>query len=101
LSGPGPDIWNDVVKTREQVFLMLSGHHCARESNSVLMNDAGKTVYSIMSDYQCDDPQPVFLRLYTFQPQENTISVKTYSPWNDAYETDENSEFTLSYGMTP
>jgi hypothetical protein len=101
LSGPGPDIWNDVAKSRDNVFLLLSGHHCARESLSELVNDAGSTVYSIMSDYQCDDPQPVNLRLYKFKPAENSIEVKTYSPWHDTYETDANSEFSIPYSMTP
>jgi hypothetical protein len=99
LSGPGPAIWSDVARSRNNVFMLLSGHHCARESTSVLTNDSGGAVYSLMSDYQCDDPQPVNLRLYTFKPEDDIIAVKTYSPWHDAYETDADSEFTLPYAM--
>src|SRR6185436_1311861 len=42
-----------------------------------------------------------WLRLMKFSPANNTISVKTYSPTLNQYETDANSQFTLSYNMSP
>jgi hypothetical protein len=36
----------------------------------------------------------------TFSPSNSTISVKTYSPWTDTFETDSSSQFSLSYDMS-
>jgi len=39
------------------------------------------------------------MRLMYFSPTNNLISVKTYSPYTDQFETDSSSQFTLSYNM--
>ncbi len=98
FTGPGESIWN-AVKNNDNVFMMLSGHHCGRESKRVKPGSSGNDVHIIMSDYQCDEPNQAFLRIYEFVPQENKINAKTYSPWIQQYESDGDSEFTVDYQM--
>ncbi len=98
FTGPGESIWN-AVKSHDNVFMMLSGHHCGRESQRIETGSSGNSIHIIMSDYQCDEPQQAFLRIYNFVPTENKIDVKTYSPWIKQYESDWDSEFSLEYQM--
>lgn len=39
------------------------------------------------------------MRLMTFSPSNNLITVKTFSPWTGQYETDADSQFNISYNM--
>lgn len=95
-NGPG-SIWYDVVKSHNNVFMVICGHDCAREATVVWNNDFGNPVYQILTDYQCDDPQPAYLRYYTFVPSENKIKAYTYSPYNNNYENDANSRFDIPF----
>jgi hypothetical protein len=88
----------DALKDNPNLFLMLCGHH-AEEGRRV---DAyqGLTVHTLLADYQNRaNGGDGWLRLLEFSPASNEIQVRTYSPWLDEYETDGDSEFTLSYTM--
>ena len=62
----------------------------------------GNTIYTLISDYQGRfNGGNGLMRLMYFSPSNNLITVKTYSPWTDKFETDFNSQFTLPYDMTP
>jgi hypothetical protein len=57
-------------------------------------------VHTLLADYQNRaNGGDGWLRLLEFSPAANEIQVRTYSPTRDEYETDEDSEFTLSYTM--
>jgi hypothetical protein len=60
----------------------------------------GQTVHTLLSDYQ---GRPSggngWLRIMHFVPADNTIQVMTYSPTLDQFESDGDSEFTLTYDM--
>ena len=84
-------------------FLMLGGHvfngdGWGEGSRTNKVN--GHSIYTLISDYQ-NRPNggDGLMRLMYFSPSNNTISVQTYSPYTDAYETDFDSEFTLPYNM--
>ncbi len=88
----------DALKDNPNLFLMLCGHH-AGEGRRV---DAfqGLTVHTLLADYQNRaNGGDGWLRLLEFSPASNEIQVRTYSPTLDEYETDGDSEFTLSYAM--
>ncbi|MDG2053656.1 MAG: carbohydrate-binding protein [Phycisphaerales bacterium] len=93
-------LWNEVLTHHNNVFLVVSGHECARERYLPLTNDYGTTVHSILSDYQCDNPTNSLLRYYTFDPSTDQVEAFTYSPLYDYYEIDNSSSFTfdISYG---
>ncbi len=88
----------DAHKDHPNLFLLLGGHvpgEGRREDTY-----GGNTVYSLLADYQSrSNGGDGWLRIMTFSPANNTISVKTYSPPLSQFETDSNSEFALSYEM--
>ncbi|MEE3327813.1 MAG: carbohydrate-binding protein [Myxococcota bacterium] len=92
-------LWNQVLRHHAQVFLVVSGHECARERANVLTNEAGGQVHAILTDYQCDNPARGLLRYYTFLPS-GTVEAHTYSPWDGSFEEDADSSFSFvpNYG---
>ena len=93
----------DNLKDNSNLFLMLCGHVGNSESrrSDVYL---GNTVYTLLADYQTRDPLfhggDGWLRLLNFQPELNTIQVRTYSPYLDQWQTDSNSQFDLSYNLS-
>jgi len=95
----GQAIYN-ALKNNPNLFLMLSGHVPSPVEGQRQDTYNGHTVYSLMSDYQArTNGGNGWLRIMTFSPANNTIHVQTYSPWLNQFETDADSEFTLSYEM--
>jgi hypothetical protein len=96
----GDRIWSRFIAPHaEQIFLVLCGHNHAEAMRSDVVR--GHTVYQILADYQTRvNGGDGWLRILDFQPAENRIIVKTYSPYLNSYETDANSQFTLAYNMT-
>ena len=87
----------DSLKGNPNLFLMLCGHW-TDEGRRTETNDAGKPVYTLMSDYQgLDNGGDGWLRIMRFVPLENKIYVSTYSPTRDEFKIGGNSEFTLNY----
>ena len=94
----GQAIYN-ALSDHENLFLMLAGHiHGEGRRQDTAVN--GNIVNTLLSDYQ-DYPNGGngFLRIMTFSPANDTIQVRTYSPTLDEFETDDSSQFTLSYDM--
>lgn len=83
------------------VFLTLAGHYNTLpgegQRTSVV---SGNTVQGLMSDYQ-DQPNGGngWLRIMTFSPANNQISVQTYSPVLNQNMTDSASQFTVPWNM--
>ena len=95
----GTRIWESLVEKHENVFLVLCGHVPgeARRSDNNLEN---RTVYQLLSDYQEDvNGGNGWLRIMEFVPSENTIYVRTYSPYLNQYDNDSDSQFELFYPM--
>lgn len=92
----GQEIFELLVAPNPQVFFVNCGHISA-ERFQVSQNEAGQDVFESLQDYQNREfGGSGWLRLLEFRPDAGVIDVKTYSPWLDAYETDESSEFTIS-----
>ncbi len=111
----GEMLWSELVANNPQVFMVLGGNfHKAKskydpddpsddswdgEYHQVSSNLLGLPVYEMLSNYQ-DYPNggDGWLRLVQFQEGGGSggldrISVQTYSPTLDAYQTDPRSEF--------
>jgi hypothetical protein len=58
-------------------------------------------VYQLLADYQ-DMPLggSGYLRIMTFQPQNDIIHISTYSPYLDQYLEDRGNKFDLAFVMT-
>jgi hypothetical protein len=82
------------------VFLTLSGHYPLPGEGQRIDTLNGNTVQSVMSDFQDRaNGGDGWLRIMTFSPASNQISVQTYSPVLNQYMTDSGSQFTLSWNM--
>lgn len=87
-------------KTNANFFLMLCGHIGGEGQRADVFQ--GRTVYSILTDYQSrTNGGDGWLRYYTFSPSNNIVRAFTYSPWLNKYETDADSQFTFPYDMNP
>lgn len=94
----GLNIYN-TVKYYPNVFLMLCGHNHYESRRSDTYN--GNTIHTLLADYQ-DYPNGGngWLRIIEVWPVTNEIKVKTYSSYLNEYQTDHDSEFTLSYDQS-
>jgi len=99
FSGQGQAIYN-TLKDNPNLFLLLGGHVPSPAEGRRQDTFNGKVVNSLMSDYQGrTNGGNGWLRIMTFSPANNTIQVQTYSPWLSQFETDADSQFTLTYDM--
>lgn len=79
------------------LFLMLCGHrHGEGRRHEVLGN--GQSVDIVLSDYQrYTNGGNGFMRLMEFSPRNQTIRVKTFSPWTKQWTTNTDGYFTLAW----
>jgi len=99
------EIWTNLINTQKNLQLVLCGHEHPRaggteEARRTDLNVYGQKVYQILADYQDrENGGNGFLRILEFSQKENKIYVKTYSPYTNEYEKDEDSEFVLDYNL--
>lgn len=99
FSNQGQAIYQ-ALKHHPGLFLILGGHFAGEGVRSDTFE--GRTVHTLLADYQDRaNGGNGWLRILEFRPASDTIAVRTYSPFLDAYETDADSEFTLAYAMDP
>ncbi len=98
--GPQGEEIFDALQHHPNLFLMLGGH-IATEGERDDVGTNGNTIYTLLSDYQNQDPPGGeggngWLRIMEFSPGTNTITVSTYSPTHD------NGDGTFgAFGDTP
>ena len=96
----------DKLKDNPNLFLLLGGHIPGRGGEGQRVDSLDdRRVYSLLSDYQARSRGgDGWLRIMRFSPARNEIAVQTFSPFVDegrgAFETDESSQFVLSYDMS-
>lgn len=105
----GLDIWEKLIRSNPQVFMVLGGHfHLGAnwfddgEHHQVSTNDAGLPVFEMLANYQ-DLPEggAGFLRIVSFLPGQgapDTIHVLTYSATHPSWwtlMTDDDSLFSF------
>jgi len=96
----GNHIWNSFVSHHaDQIFLVLCGHMHGEARTQDTVN--GHVVYQVLADYQArTNGGDGWLRILEFHPAEDTINVKTFTPYHGTWETDADSQFTLDYDMS-
>jgi hypothetical protein len=99
----GTIIWENLVEKHKNVFLVLCGHMISSEGLGEaerIDNVGNRIVYQLLADYQgLPEGGNGWLRIMEFAPSENTIYVRTYSPYLDQYMTGPKSQFELFYPM--
>jgi hypothetical protein len=81
--------------------IMLGGHVPDSAAEAMRVNTYnGNKVYTVLSNYQGrPNGGNGLLRIYEFDPANNNVSVKTYSPYTSKYETDANSQFNMNVSL--
>jgi len=94
-SSTGTDIFNALVKTNPQVFLVMGGHVLG-ENHQTVQNDAGSDVFEVLADFQGRaDGGSGWLLMLEFDEGNDTINAITYTPSLDQYETDADSQYSF------
>lgn len=97
----------DNLKDNPNLFLMLCGHIHGEGRRADTFQ--GRTVNTVLQDYQSrSNGGDSWLRYFTFSPANDTITARTYktntapvgNPLGGTFETDADSQFTLSYDMS-
>jgi len=79
------------------LFLMLCGHRHGEGRRHEVLGDA-HSVDVVLSDYQnYTNGGNGFMRLMEFSPRQETIRVKTFSPWTKEWTTNTDGCFTLAW----
>lgn len=96
----GEQIWDKLVKKYANILFVFCGHVC-NDGTGALVSEGihGNKVYQLLANYQAGVEGTVkggngFLREITIDPQDSTISVKTYSPYINEYKSDASQQFT-------
>ncbi|MET8080821.1 LamG-like jellyroll fold domain-containing protein [Streptomyces sp. NPDC005303] len=81
LSAYGQQLWDQLVKDHDQIFLTLNGHYWPA-GRAVRKNTAGNDVHLHLTNYQNRYfGGAAMIRLYRFDLDRGVIDVETVSPW--------------------
>ncbi|MCB1713093.1 MAG: metallophosphoesterase, partial [Candidatus Riesia sp.] len=95
--GGGENVYN-MAKTHSNVFLMLCGHNHGEYVRSDTYD--GNTIYTVLADYQdYTNGGNGYLRIMEFDPINDQINFKTYSPYINQWMTGNSSQFSIPYDM--
>ena len=84
-------------------FILFICGHIHQTDGEARRSDVynGNTVHTLLSDYQGrTGGGNGLLRIYEFDPSANKLSVKTFSPYTNTFETDADSQFDLDINLT-
>lgn len=81
LSDYGQQLWDQLVKDHDQIFLTLNGHYWPA-GRATRRNTAGNDVHLHLTNYQNRYfGGAAMIRLYRFDLDRGVIDVETVSPW--------------------
>jgi hypothetical protein len=93
----GVEVWEKLVRKHENIMFVFSGHILYDGAGRLVSTgDYGNQVYQMLANYQM---KPLggsgFLRTVELDPKQNTVSIETYSPYLDEYNTDHQHQFSF------
>ena len=92
--GPQGQATYDALRDVENLQIMTSGHISAEARRTDRFG--GNTIHSMLADYQFrEESGSGWMRIWELSPAARELTVRTYSPTLDRWETDADSEFTL------
>lgn len=93
----GEEMWDKLVSKHDNLLFVLSGHVVENQTGLLTSRRAnGTPCHQILANYQFDERGGNgFMRLMRVEPENEQVRVRTYSPFIDAYRTDEKNEFTI------
>ena len=95
----GEETWGAFASLYPNIIMVVNGHLTAKvAARRADLGVNGNLVNQMFSNYQTyPNGGNGWLRILTFHPGSNTISVQTYSPYLNAYKTDGDNQFTIYY----
>lgn len=94
----GQEVWQR-LRNHDNVIMAFGGHFTGGPaSRRADLSNGGTLVNQMYADYQ-DFPNGGngWLRILTFHPSSNTISVQTFSPFLNQFRTGTQDQFTVAY----
>ncbi len=97
----GGQLWEKLVKPNRNIRMVFSGHILGSGVGQLVSkNDFGNNVYQMLANYQknvkgVEKGDSGYLRIIKVDKNTNTLSVKTYSPWLNAYRTEPEHQFVF------
>ncbi len=93
----GPQVWEYCLRRHPSVAFVFCGHARAPTGGKtcIMTNDYGAPVYQLLANYQHFNGGDGYLRIMRFDPDQNQVSVFTYSPFKQQHLTDPDNAFTL------
>jgi hypothetical protein len=89
----------DRLKDVANLQIMTCGHIGAEAHRTD--DFEGNVIHSMLADYQFRDLGGAgYMRLWEFSPANDELTIRTYSPSLDRWETDADSEYTLSVDLS-
>ncbi len=96
----GDTVWDRLVRQNDNILLVVCGHVGALTLQTS-MNDSGKLVYEMLTDYQSmKNGGDGWLRVLQFIPEQNVIHVGEYSPLSGQSKREIYHNYRLFYSMT-
>jgi hypothetical protein len=97
----GEEIWHKLAGLHKNIFLVLSGH--VKNSGSGKLASRGKHgnyVFQILSNFQDGvrdsmNGKSGYMRIMTFYPESDIVSVRTYSPYLNEWKQSFDHEFII------
>jgi hypothetical protein len=97
LSRYGRQMWDQLIKDNDQIFLTLNGHHWP-PARTTRTNAAGNAVHLHLANYQNRYfGGAAMLRLYHFDLARNVIDVETIAPYFLAQEPEKRSPLAAQH----
>ena len=89
----------DSLRDVDNLQLLTCGHIAGESRRTDTFE--GNTVHSMLADYQGRaESGSGWMRIWELSPANDELTVRTYSPTLDRWETDEGSEFTLPVDLS-
>ena len=95
----GQEIWDKLLKKHSNIKLIMNGH-VLNDGTGLLtsIGEEGQVIHQALSDFQVRaQGGQAWLRLLEFQPDGETVRVRTYTPALDQYDRTIDNEFTLAF----
>lgn len=99
----GQEIWDKLVKLYPNCLFVFSGHVLGRGFGHQISEGVnGNKVYQFLANYQggvagSQEDRNGMLRIVDMDPVKQTLSIKTYSPYTNRYNTDEGQHFFFDH----
>jgi hypothetical protein len=91
----GEEMWVNFVKLHGNISFVFSGHTLNDGTGTLVSTgDNGNKVYQMLANYQFEaNGGNGYLRIVTFCPDQQKVTVETYSPYLDQYRTEPDQQF--------